>query len=245
VLLQLFKKRENSIKNIGEILKVDIHSHILPYLDDGAKDIQDSIILIERLYQLGYKRLIATPHIMSEGYKNSSKDIISMLELVKEEIIKRDIDIELLASAEYYMDDGLNRLIEKSDILTICNLYLLFETSYLNPPLNFKETIFQMRLKHYIPILAHPERYHYVADSYEILEEWRDLGILFQVEINSFTGYYGESALDIAIWLSEKGWIDFLATDAHSIRHINAMSRWRYDIERVLAQNNIKNPYLC
>jgi len=244
VLFRLFKRKKENIQ-IGEILKVDIHSHILPNIDDGAKDIEESIELIEALSKLGYKKLIATPHVMNEGYRNSSQKIVRTLETVKRETTKREIDIELAVAAEYYMDDGLDRLIEQNDILTLCGSYILFETSYINPPLNFKETIFQMKLKGHNPLLAHPERYHYIDNSYEILEEWRDFGISFQVEINSFTGYYGKAALNIAVWLSQKGWIDFLATDTHSIRHIKAINKWRYDIEKVLLENNIKNSYLC
>jgi len=244
VLFKLFKRKKENIQ-IGEILRVDIHSHILPNIDDGAKDIEESVELIEALSKLGYKKLIATPHVMNEGYRNSSQKIISTLEMLKKEITEREIDIELAVAAEYYMDDGLDRLIEQKDILTLCDSYILFETSYINPPLNFKETIFQMKLNNYKPLLAHPERYRYIENSYEILEEWKDYGISFQVELNSFTGYYGKSALDIAIWLSKRAWIDFLATDTHSIRHINAMKHWRYNIEKVLSENNIKNSYLC
>jgi len=244
VFENIFKRKKTNIK-IGDILKVDIHSHILPNIDDGAKDIEESIELIEALSNLGYQKLIATPHVMRDGYNNSSKKIISTFKIINDELLKRDIDIKLSVAAEYYMDDHLDKLIEQNDILSLCDYHLLFETSYLTPPINFKETIFKMKLKGYKPILAHPERYHYIANSYEILEEWRDFGILFQVELNSFTGFYGKLALDIAVWLSKKGWIDFLASDTHSIKHINAMSKWRYDIGKVLSQNYIKNSYLC
>ncbi len=238
-----YSKRVLDISKIGEILVTDIHSHILPNIDDGAKSIDESIAMIEALIDLGYKRAILTPHVMREGYNNSKNTILFKLELLREELERRELNFYIDAAAEYYMDEEFKNRLLKDDVLLIGKKYLLFETSYLATPLFFEEMIYEMKARGYIPLIAHPERYVYIDRDFEIYKKWKELGILFQIEINSFNGKYGKEALKKAVWLSKKGWIDFLGSDAHSIKDINRIKKdeWIYNILEVIYSNCIKN----
>ncbi len=241
------RSREEKLEKIGEILITDIHSHVLPNIDDGADSLDESISMIEALISLGYKKAVLTPHVMSEGYQNSSKNILETMDLLNRELKEKGINILLSAAAEYYMDEGFVSLLESNDILTLCDNHILFETSYFSYPLNFEKIVYEMTARGYKPLVAHPERYRYIGSEYSIYEKWRDLGISFQVEINSFNGRYGEEAFKRAVWLSKKGWIDYLGTDAHSVKDIICIEneKWRYPITEVLSSNNIKNAAYC
>ena len=243
MVFNIFKK-ELSI-NIGEVLISDIHSHILPFLDDGAKSVDESISMLEALVELGFKRVVSTPHVMAEGYQNSTKKILETIYILKDAIKNRDLDIEIEASAEYYLDDGFLSILKSDDILSLCNGYILIETSYFYSLLNFEQIIYEILARGYKPLLAHPERYRYIND-YSIYKKWKSMGISFQVEINSFNGKYGKDALKKAIYLSKRGFIDFLATDAHRLSDIELIKKgvYRYPLSRVISSNEIKNS-LC
>jgi len=177
------KKKPLDIKS----LKVDLHSHLIPSIDDGAKDIDESISMIKALHSLGYQKLITTPHIMSDGYKNNAQIIKDGLGIIKDSLLKEDIDIAIDIAAEYYLDDGFLDKLSNSELLTIEGRYLLFETSYISKPIKLEDMIFAISTAEYIPLMAHPERYRYIKDMQEY-HRFKELGIMFQVNINSFGG---------------------------------------------------------
>ncbi len=207
-------------------LGVDMHSHVLPGLDDGADTLHDSLEMVKALQALGYRKLIMTPHIMSDFYKNTPADIRERLQLLDNAVKEAGITMELGCAAEYYLDEGfLEKLTAGEELLTFGDNYLLFETSFINEPLNLREAIFQMCAKGYKPVLAHPERYSYFYGKFADLLALRELGVLFQPNINSLTGYYTPGAKDITQKLIEEGVVDFLGTDAHSLRHTDALKK--------------------
>jgi tyrosine-protein phosphatase YwqE len=208
------KKKPQSVKS----LKVDLHSHLIPSIDDGAKDIDESISLIKSLKSLGYQKLITTPHIMSDSYKNDANIIKQGLNLIQERLIQENIDISIDIAAEYYIDDGFFDKLENSEILSINNKYLLFETSYISKPIQLEDTIFAISSAGYIPLMAHPERYRYIKDMKQEYARFKELGVMFQVNINSFGGFYGRDAQQKAIYLSKAGMIEFLGSDTHHIK---------------------------
>jgi len=219
-MFNFFKKKAlpYNFKDIG----TDMHSHILPGIDDGAKNIEESIILIEKLKSLGYHKLIATPHIMGDYFRNSPEKICEALDLVREEVSRRNIDIEIAAAAEYYLDEFFEQNLKQNSVLTFSN-YLLFELSYVNEPSNIEETIQKIRDKGYAPILAHPERYGYFHQSSERYEEIKSWGCYLQLNTVSLTGYYGKGVQKAANKLVSMGIIDFLGSDAHHLKHIQAL----------------------
>jgi tyrosine-protein phosphatase YwqE len=214
----LFKPFKNPITT-------DIHSHLIPSIDDGARDLNESIKLIKELQKLGYKKLITTPHIMSDGYKNTSQTINDGLNIVKKELIKQNIEIEIEAGAEYYVDDGLKDILKHNKLMTIFDKYILFETSYYARPLNLESIVFDIFTYGYKPLLAHPERYRYIKDYKKEYYELKDLGVIFQVNINSFGGYYGKDAQKKANFLNKEGLIDYLGSDTHNIKQIQNLSK--------------------
>ena len=157
----LFKKEEHLPPADLSILHADMHSHLIPGLDDGAQTINDSITLVKELHRLGYKKLITTPHIMSDYYKNTAEIILKGLDTLREAINKEGIEIELAVAAEYYADQDFEGKIKKHDLLTFGDNYVLFEVSFVNPPVNIDKTIFDLKTSGYRPVIAHVERYPY------------------------------------------------------------------------------------
>lgn len=228
-LFDLFKKTK-TLKNPVDlsVLVTDVHSHFIPGIDDGAKTLSDSIELINELHQLGYKKIITTPHTMSDFYKNTSNDILSGLEEVKKEIRAKNIPIQLEAASEYYLDFDFERKIEEEELLTFGNKCVLFEVSYLNPPDNIYHIIFKMQTNGYQPVLAHPERYSFWHNQFGKYQEFVEKGVLLQLNINSLTGYYSDATKKIAELLIENNMISLLGTDCHHMGHIQLIKQAVY-----------------
>jgi len=206
-------------------LRVDIHSHLLADIDDGSKSIEDSIDMISRLKGLGYEKLIITPHTMSDVYPNTKSDILKKFELLQNRIESKNISIKLDISSEYYLDENFLNILNSDEIIPINNKYILIETSYVNKPIDFEEIIFSIKLKGLIPILAHPERYRYIQELDNEYLRMKELGILFQININSLAGYYGKDAYSKVSFLINKGLVDFIGSDTHHIKHINILDK--------------------
>lgn len=223
-LFNVFKKKEDPLHGYSD-LEVDMHSHLIPGIDDGAKTIEDSIALIRELKALGFRKLITTPHIMSDYFRNTPETILGGLEKVKEAVAEAGIEIELEAAAEYYIDDGFVKKLENERLLTIGKNYLLFEISYINCPDNIHEIIFRMMVLGYKPIMAHPERYPFWYTNFEQYQKFRDQGVLLQLNTNSLSGYYGFEAKKTAEKLVEHGLVDLLGTDCHHLKHIEGLKR--------------------
>ena len=204
-------------------IEVDMHSHLLPGIDDGAKSLQDSIDLIAALKAMGFRKLITTPHIMSHRYPNNAEIIQKALSQVKRELRRQHIDIEIEAAAEYYLDDHLYELILKGEILTFGDNYLLFEMSYAMAPVDLDIIIFEMQCAGYQPVLAHPERFRHMHNHFEKYEALKERGVLFQLDTNSLNGYYSKSVQKMAMKLVDEGMIDLIGTDTHHQRHISSL----------------------
>jgi protein-tyrosine phosphatase len=224
-------------------IKTDIHSHLIPGIDDGVKDLEEAISMVKALKNMGYERLVITPHVMSQKYNNSSKDIKEGFDALKKKIEKDGINIKLFIAAEYYLDEHLLDLIEKKDILTFSDHYILFELSFASAPLFLEDAIFLMQTKGYKPVLAHPERYHYFHFSFDKYQDIKGKGVLFQLNINSFNGYYSKPVKKMAIKLMKEGMVDFLGSDTHGKRHIDALkaSLNSFAFNRYLKRNTILN----
>jgi tyrosine-protein phosphatase YwqE len=207
-------------------LKADMHSHILPGLDDGAETLEKSLGLVEKMVAVGYKKLIMTPHIMGDFYKNTPEGITEKLELLKAAVKEKNWEIELACAAEYYLDEWFVRRLENNDaLLTFGKNYLLFETSYINEPSFLKSIVFDMLAAGYKPVLAHPERYTYLYGKFSELETLKEAGVLMQLNLNSLGGYYSEGAKKVAEKLVDAKIVDMVGTDAHSMKHLNFLSK--------------------
>ena len=176
----------------------DIHSHLIPAIDDGAADVEASITMIKKFKELGFQKIITTPHTMCDYYKNTPETILGGLEDVRKELKAQHIGIEISAASEYNLDDGLSKLIDDKQVLTMGDNYVLFELPFMSEPPNFQEIVFQFQTNGYKPILAHPERYSYWYDDFEKYEELRAKGILLQLNLLSLTGHYSPQTKKVA-----------------------------------------------
>ena len=204
-------------------LTIDLHSHLIPGIDDGAKDMDESLTLLHALEKAGYKKVITTPHIMADTYCNTPQIIMKGLKQLSTQAKEAGLNIEIEAAAEYYLDDGFLALLRTRDILTIAGKYILFETSYMAKPLQFDEMLFEIIAAGYKPLLAHPERYRYIQNLEEEYRLLKDRGVYFQVNINSFGGHYGKESKSKAEFLSKNGMIDFLGSDVHHIKQVETL----------------------
>ena len=240
----LFKpaKVEADLSFIG----VDMHSHLLPGIDDGLQEPEQSVAFMKQLTGLGYKKLICTPHILTDLYPNSRDTILPKLDLVRSHLAKAGHSIEIDAAAEYMIDHSFAELLSKSkkqDLLTINNQYILVEMSYLAPSPNFEQVIFDLRMLGLTPILAHPERYSYYHKNFENYERFVELGCKLQVNLLSLSGAYGPYVKKIAEKLFKKQMVDYLGTDMHHERHLQMLQELatRKDFYAIVANADIKN----
>ena len=221
------KPKEPDYPSVSDFSAVatDIHSHLIPGIDDGVKSIEESMEMIRAFSKLGFKRLVTTPHIMSDYFKNNPEIIMEGLETVRSEIKKEGINITLDAAAEYYLDENFLHKVKNEKMLTINNKYLLFEISYINPPDNLLGVIFEINVHNYTPLLAHPERYNYWANKFDEYKKIKEAGVLFQLNINSLTGYYGKESKKTAERLIDENMIDFIGSDLHGQRHLDGLKK--------------------
>jgi len=206
------------------VLGCDVHSHLIPGIDDGSPDLDTSLRLIRGLADLGYRKLITTPHINADFFPNTRGVIDQGRNTVAQELKRQGIGTELRAAAEYLLDDQFIRnLAEDADFLTLKDKFILIELSFAVPVINLRQVLFDLQLKGYQPVLAHPERYLYFAVSRGWYDQLRVSGCLFQLNLLSFTGYYGREVRELAQYLVKKRYVDFLGTDLHHERHLQAL----------------------
>ena len=220
----IFKKKQEYPAADLSVLKMDVHSHFIPGIDDGAATMEDSISLIRGMQELGYTKLITTPHIMSDFYKNTPDIIMSGLEDLREACKKENIATEIDAAAEYYIDYEFLTKIKEKELLTFGKNYVLVEISFLSEPPMLGEAVFNMLTSGYQPVLAHVERYMHWHQNFGRYEELKSRGVLFQLNINSLTGYYSPDVKKMGEQLIDAGMISFLGSDCHHQSHIGLMN---------------------
>jgi tyrosine-protein phosphatase YwqE len=207
------------------LVQVDIHSHLIPAIDDGAKDMERAIELVSSLKEMGYQKLITTPHV-SDMFPNSTKRILDGYKGLKEELVKRGIDIELEVAAEYYADETFEKLLKNRDLLTFGEKkYLLFELSYFTPPRDLESLIHDIKMGGYTPVLAHPERYVYLHDSIENYSDIKAMGVLFQINLNSLVNYYSPEVGMAVKKIINHGMVDFIGSDTHHRGHTKFLEK--------------------
>ena len=211
--------RRSSLDSLDfTILKTDMHSHLIPSIDDGSKSLEETIQLISALKNLGFSKIITTPHTMSDYYKNSSEIINKGTDEVREEIKKRDLQIEFNSASEYYVDYDFRQKIGESQFLTFGSKYLLIEFPFVDKPKDIDEIIFELQLSGYNIVLAHPERYLYY--TIKELKKFIKKGVLLQLNLLSITGYYSKKVRKNAEKLIDEDMISFVGSDCHNMHHV-------------------------
>jgi len=219
-MFSIFKKKTELVTDISW-LGVDIHSHLLPGIDDGSPDVETSIKLIKGLHELGFHKFICTPHIFTELYPNTPETILPALDLVKNALKEAKLDVEISAAGEHMVDD---RFEVREGLMCLSNKFILIEMSYLYESPNIEQVIFDLQVSGYEVILAHPERYTFYYKDFSKFQRYKDMGVMFQLNLLSVTGYYGKEVKKTAEYLLNSNLYDLAATDLHHENHLKALT---------------------
>jgi tyrosine-protein phosphatase YwqE len=230
-LSALFKKKSQLLPFDFSLIGIDMHSHLIPGIDDGSRNLDETIALLAKFESLGFKKVVTTPHVMNEVYNNTSEIILEGLKNVRNEIHRLGMAIQIEAAAEYYFDDTVIEKVKNGTILTIGDRFVLVEFSFHSSPVFEDQLFFEMQMNKYKPILAHFERYPYYHGSTDKAKEFRDKGVSIQLNLNSLIGHYGLEVRKQAERLIDAKLIDFVGTDCHRMQHLT------------LLEEHLTNPY--
>ncbi len=245
-LLSFFKNKKTQTTSVLP-LEVDIHSHLIPGIDDGIESVEQGLDILREMVDLGYKKVITTPHTMMEAYPNTPETINSGLAVMKAAIAEAQIPIEIEAATEYFLDESfIERLDNDEPLMTFGDNYVLFETSFMNAPPFLKEATFKMTVKGYKPVYAHPERYIYLLEDDALLEEMVDRSLYFQLNLVSLSGCYSKPVQKFSEKLIDKELVSFVGTDCHNMGHIDYLKRSMQSkyFKKVLDLNLLNNTLL-
>jgi tyrosine-protein phosphatase YwqE len=245
----LFKRKpsEPVFKGNYSGLHTDMHSHLLPGIDDGAPDLDTSVQLIKGMMELGYQKFITTPHIYPDLYPNTRQTIEQAHTLLMQRLQQEQLNVTVKAAAEYFVDEQFPERIDNGEqLLTLHKNWVLFEVSFVSPPADLADTIFKMIVAGYQPVLAHPERYSFYHYKKELFQRFKDQGCLLQINILSLLGYYGKSVQETARMLVKEQLVDLIGTDLHHIRHLQTMNHplLMAEVDALLQSGKILNPTL-
>jgi protein-tyrosine phosphatase len=206
------------------LMGADMHSHLIPAIDDGSTDMESTLAMLREFEQLGFKRIITTPHVVTDGYNNSSATILAGRDKVRAAMKANNIQMEFDAAAEYYLDESMYPKIEQKDLLTFGKNYLLIELSYLERQFNVDEMIYRLQIAGYRIVLAHPERYpYYYENDFKTYTSFKDRNVFLQVNLGSLTGKYGKNAKLTAERLIDNNMVDFVGSDLHKVTQFETL----------------------
>lgn len=217
---------------------VDIHSHLLPGIDDGAHTFEQTLELVRALQGFGVSQFVTTPHIMYQVWDNTKESILSLKDQTIFELKKNQIRVPFRAASEYLMDNQFVKLFQTGELLTLKDNYVLVEMSYMNAPMQLYNILFDLQVAGYIPVLAHPERYTFYHNNFDEYVKLKQVGCLFQLNLLAVVGYYGESIAKIAEQLLQKGMYDFVGSDVHHSKHIASFEE-RVKLKEVTALKEV------
>ncbi len=235
-MISLFKAKK-AVFDLS-ILQVDMHSHLIPGVDDGAPEVEDAIVLIRGMEELGYQKIITTPHIYKEYYPNTRKTLEEGFERLQKGLEGQQLKVDLEYAAEYFLDDHFQELLEKKELLTFADNRVLVEMSFFGAPPNLYELLFEVQTQGYKPILAHPERYTYYGKNTDKYEKLKDHGCWLQVNLLSLVGHYGPEVQKNAQNLLKAGLVDLLGTDLHNALHLEKLQAYTLDKRTVKLLEN-------
>lgn len=214
-------------KKVSLPFETDMHCHLVPGVDDGSPDVETSILLLEQMVDMGFKRIFISPHVTQDTFENTSETLDGPMAQLQAEAQRRGLPVELYRHAEYRIDDFFLQQ-KKNDKLTVLpNNYILVENPFSQEPYELDNMLFDIKMSGLTPIMAHPERYKYYSiinpDRYSQLH---DFGILFQINMLSLAGRYGRHERNTALELLENGMVEFIGTDIHSQSHTKLLKEY-------------------
>lgn len=243
----LFRKKKYEPIPIFEVLGTDMHCHLVPKVDDGSKCIEESVECMKALASVGYKKMILTPHFQTPRFENNEDDIVRRYEEMKRLAADMGVEIDICGiGGEYRIDSGFAKRLENPRFLQIGGKYVLVEFSLHQQMMGCDEMIFDMQMKGYEVILAHPERYPYLNVGGSRMEQLKNQGVFFQVNVLSLGGFYGEEAKRRAFEMVEGGLVEFLGTDTHNSMYAQALIDLTHNrkVEKLLMNHEFLNKTL-
>ena len=212
-------------------MKIDFHSHILPGLDDGARNIEDAVMLTTAMHEWGFERITCTPHI-NALYRNTPETIRPAFDALQEALYVKGNGPELKMSAEYrFVPETWPEVLRKEWLMPIEGKYILTELPISKPqemgnlkPLEEFRKLISMG---FIPVLPHPERYFYLSRNE--LMSYLEAGVIIQCNYGSFAGLYGPKSQEIAQCLADEGLVTLYGTDMHNAHYVEVMGKWFAD----------------
>ncbi|RAJ73523.1 tyrosine-protein phosphatase YwqE [Chitinophaga dinghuensis] len=221
----LFRRRSSSQVSTEALLAfmgTDLHSHLLPAVDDGVQDVATSLEFIHALQQMGIRQIITTPHVMMDRFPNDLHTLSDPYQQVQAALREEGNTIPFRHAGEYYLDETLPQLLQQP-LMKLFDQVVLVEMSFMSAPPQIFQWLFDLQAAGYQPLLAHPERYAYHHQHPESYARYRERGCMMQVNLLSLTGYYGKHIKQAAEYLLQKGWIDYIGTDLHHHKHLQAI----------------------
>lgn len=222
-MLSLFKSKPK----LSELIPsnyIDIHSHVLPGIDDGAKTMSDSESLLTKMVGLGFSKVITTPHTMGSVWDNTSETIKGALQKVHTERPSLAKSVNLQAASEYFLDENLMHLVQKNKLLPLKDNYILVEMSYLSAPIQLYDFLFELQLQGYQLVLAHPERYSFLHANKKEYDKLKKAGCMFQLNLLATVGYYGKEVAEVSDYLLKQQLYDFVGSDIHHQMHVQSFA---------------------
>ena len=228
-------------------IKVEFHSHLIFGVDDGCETIEQSLEILEGFANLGMRKVITTPHIMSDYYKNSKENLFPLRDELRNRLKEKNIDLELDCAAEYLIDDGFEKKIASGELLTFGpnGKHILVELPFMDEPRNLASALFELQIAGYTPILAHPERYLYYNADRNRFHALKDQGILFQMNMLSCIGYYSKPVQEAASYLVNNNLVDLIGSDTHNKRHQDLLQEvYQHKLYQKVCEGTLLNNYL-
>ncbi|MCL4639380.1 MAG: histidinol phosphatase [Pseudosphingobacterium sp.] len=225
-MFSIFKSKKKQVTDISWV-RTDIHSHLLPGIDDGVKDVETSIKFITALIDLGYEQFIVTPHIYDEVHPNTPASINAAHQQLYAAMEQRGLaDLYLHSAAEYMLGEQFSSLLTAGDMKVYPDQHLLIEMPYIAEPMQLEQTIFEIGVKGYKPIMAHPERYVFYFNNPQAYHRLKEMGCLLQLNLLSPTGYYGKEVAKAAAYMIKNELYDLVGTDLHHERHLAKLTQY-------------------
>lgn len=222
----LFSKKKHNDSTL--FYATDVHCHILPGVDHGAQTIEDSLTMLRAEKEMGINRVVLTSHVTAETFENTPETLRPAFELLKQAVAETEDlrDMQLFLSAEYRIDEFWSKQYEQNNQMAMPGNFILMENSFHQELLGLDNLLFDLRVKGYYPILAHPERYGYYAQRHQRLEQLHNMGIKFQINLLSLAGYFGSHCRETALWMAKNGMIDMLGSDMHGMEHVKVIKSY-------------------
>ena len=246
-MFNFFRRSREQTKLFYE---TDVHCHILPGVDHGSQNIAESLELLRTEIDMGIKRVVCTSHVTAETFENTPESLTKAFEELKKAVAEEGLPIELFLSAEYRIDEYWQKQYAAGQILPMPGKYILLENSFIQELIGMDEMMFELQVKGYKPILAHPERYRYYHSRHDRYEKLHSSNVVFQVNILSLAGYFGPGPREAALWLIDNNLCNMLGSDMHNMEHAKVImdyinsKEWRRLIERHMLDRRVINDFV-